>query len=98
MPGRPRDVLWGKEVTILTPMYGRRGEEDQEGMRRSEEEVAGLMGKLWRTGELTTREWEGREERKWGMREEGGIRERREEASRKVQPLPMVAPAAIVVV
>lgn len=64
MPGRPKDVLWGKEVAILTPMYGRDGEEDQEGIRRSEEVVDGSMGKLWRKGEVMTAEWEGREERK----------------------------------
>lgn len=97
MPGRPEDVFWGKEVSILTPMYGRDGEEDQEGMRRSEEEVDGSIGKLWRLGEVTAAEWEGREERKWGMREDGGRRERREEASMKVQPPPMIAPADIVI-
>lgn len=98
MPGRPKDVLCGKEVTILTPMYGRDGEQDQEGMSKREEEVEGSIGKLWRNGAVTTAEWEGREERKWGMREEGGMRERRVAASMKVQPPPMMAPVDIVVV
>lgn len=43
MLGRLKAVLLGKEVTILTPMYGRDGEDDQEGMRRMEEEIEGLM-------------------------------------------------------